>query len=454
MINILKNKRGSAMQLAIIAIALVGIGGAVITSMVVNQIKATSKSSQSLDLKYDVESGVEETIAEFIDKISAEGFKKEITEFNIIKLYVELADMLVKSNGVANTEINIILDKIGKGETVTKDEIGQIKSAIELAIKNEQGKSNPHADKLLNMVLKYTTFIQNNLFDSEGNTTINNINYAKCKEYINIIIENLSEIKFDDKSVEYGNISIAYRDTKLNNKNYKSLEGLYNVFNKTSGNIYVKLKELQSKNSEILINEWVEDNADLLIDSINDTNYKTIIDDEINLITEVEDYLNINKIDQEYKTTGSTKKDINDIVIQRLKIVKFEIDMLIDWINIMQNIAPDQSVEPGYGETLIIAVPKIVNLASSNCQVTYNTVNRNENEELGRVNLLNDVNWYKFEVIQRPSTSIVLDLKIISEINSSEENYKIESDIQVTIEQILSKNNYRVNYQVKDWKKV
>lgn len=465
MINKLKNQKGSAMQIAIIAIVLVGIGGAMITSMVINQIKSTHKASQTLDLKYDTEAGIEEVIGDFIDKINAKGFKREITEFNIVKLYVELAYELVQSNGVASREIEAILKKIGNGEMINKSEIIQVKYALQYAIGSEQGKSNPHADQLLKMALEYTLFIENNLFDTNGNLTIDGITFKKSQSFIRIIINDLTEVKFEDKDTVYGNISVAHRDTQCNYKSYKNLSNLYSNLNKDTGFITIKIKELTGLTNEEAIKTWVDKNTDTVIGNIEKTDYTNVIDNEISLI-QGGGYLETSDIKNLYKTTGDVTGDIfNNIVKDRLKIIKLEIDMLIDWIRLMQNLKPDTSGGTELTERLIIEVPKAIEIKNNNNEiiaktvaVNYDSENKAVNEKEGaeKVKLLDSTDskynkdFYSFEILKPPSTELVLNLDIVGKI----QKYKIQTKVDVKINDILSKDKYEVDYEVKDWKKV
>lgn len=462
--NKLKNQKGSAMQVAIIAIVLVGIGGAMITSMVINQIKSTHKASQTLDLKYDTEAGVEEVIGDFIDKINAKGFKKEIEEFNIIKLYVELANELVQSEGTADDQINAILNKISNGEMVNKSEVIKVRKTIQEAIEKKEGKSNPHADQLLKMALEYTLFIENNLFDINENLNINVITFEKSKSFIKMIIKNLAEVPFDDKqAIVYGNISVANRDTQYNSKGNNNLSNLYANFNKDKGPITIKIKELTKLTNEELIKLWVDDNANTVIGNIEKTDYTNVIDNEIKLIQGSE-YLKTSNIEKLYKTTGNITSDIvKNMVKDRLKIIKLEIDMLIDWIKLMQNLKPDGSGGTELKERLIIEVPKSIEVKNNKGEIIAKTVTveyDNENKAINelekRVKLLSSTdskynpNFYSFEILKPPLTEVVLNLDIIGQI----QEYKMEAKVDVKTHDILGKDKYEVDYEVKDWKKV
>ncbi len=469
MIKKINSNKGSAFIIAIIAIVLVGIGSVTITSMVINQIKNTHKSSQNTELKYDTEALVEEVTGEFIANINGEGYKREISEFNIIKMYVELADKLVKSNGIANTEIGDVLKKIENGELLNKEDILKIETELNKAILNQQGNSNPHADGLLTAALDYTVFIKKNLYkttDLNETPSIENITQIQSKDFIKIIISKLSEVEFPygqgNNSYLCGNVKVVFNDTIMNKYGYKYLNSLNNEFDKNStANIYSKVKELTLKNDISLINSWISTNANALIMKIESTKYRDTIDKEISLINNSSDsYLNTKDIIKKYKTTGSfSDTQIRQLVVDRLEIVKFEIDMLVDWIKIMQSLNQDNSGSNQIGQVLVINVPQNIeiknlagNILAKTTKVEYNTENRIENEANTRVELYEDDinNIYKFMILKPPTTTVILD----TDVEGIVENNKIQAKLKITINSIEDKDEFQVNYEVIDWKKV
>ena len=464
--NKIKCKKGSAMQLAIIALLLVSICITSISSMVINQTKNNMKSSQNTGVKYNTESGVDEVIAKFIEEIESSGEKSVADEFDILHKYVEITDILVGSNGIVNATISNILNNMKIG-IVTKTDMQALSKSLEETMQTA-GASNPDAKELLGIAKKYADFFSNYFFNEYNELDLKNIKYNTIKEFVNLIIENLAEIEFErgngnNKVTDKGNISVVYRDISLNKNHSKNIDNIYQAFitNPESTNITIQInKNLETKKTEDEINEWAKKNVDKLKSLLIKDSYKysDAIKREIELINKG-GYLNEKELKHYYSTTGNP--NYRQIVTQRLKIINYEIDMLIQWLEYMEDLSKINSSSGSESESienLIITVPKEINLPVSNddevkktLSIVYNETNKTDNINNKTINLIDDSEKLKFEILKPGlGTKIILNLKIQSQIDG----YTIESDVDVKIYEILNKNEYKVDYEVKDWKKV
>ena len=163
----LKSQKGSVMSLAIVLIVLVSIVGTSITMMVNNQMKTYQVNSRYSDLKYDTEKGIEEVIGKFIDNINVVGKNDQFSEAGILQSYVELADILVASNGKFNSAVNDVLNSIKQGVATKQDMNTLITEMNKLG--TMVGKSNPDAKELTGIAAEYATFFRDNFFNENTN---------------------------------------------------------------------------------------------------------------------------------------------------------------------------------------------------------------------------------------------------------------------------------------------
>lgn len=473
MLKKIKNKQGSAMQVAIIGILLVGFCSFTVTSMVINQIKTNSKSSQNTILKYETEEGIDETIAKFIENINITGNVVVTTEADILQMYVKLADTIVGSNGIVNAEINNILNNMDSG-IFTRSDLDQLAQQLGYIENDLAGNSNKDAKQILGIAKEYAEFFRDTLFDPKtSQLDVTRINYKACQKMIKNIFYNLQERVFEsgngaNKKIYDGNIGVVYRDITLNNNKYsKELDKLYNTFIKDS---YIKdrltsLSNIKYNTSEgetvtdSKIKDWARSNVSHIIKEIKDTDYETAIKNEISRINKG-GYIKESQIIGLYKTTGKGQVNVRNLVIERLDIVKREIDMLIQWLTYMDELSKDVTIGGSSSSStgdLIVSVPKEIKIEDNSNKekvgkVTHYTINSTDVTFLGK----DASGKYKFEILKTGlTTKIDLKLKTESQVqDSTKGNYKIESNVIVKINKILGKHDYNVDYEIADWNKV
>lgn len=469
----IKNNQGSAMQIAIIGILLVGVCSFTVTSMVINQIKTNTKSSQNTSLKYETEEGIDETIANFIENINITGEVVVTTELDILQMYVKIADTIVGSQGLVNAEINNILNNMKSG-IFTKTDLKQLADQLGIIETDLAGKSNKDAKQLVGIAKVYAEFFVNTLFDPDTNEIdINRINYKACQNMITDVFYNLQEREFEsgngaNKKIYDGNIGVVYRDITLNNNKYsKELDKLYNTFIKDSdikdrltslSNIKYNALEAETV-TDSKIKDWARSNVSHIIKKIKDTDYETAIKNEISRINKG-GYIKESQIIGLYKTTGKGQVNVRNLVIERLDIVKREIDMLIQWLTYMDELSKDVTIGGSSSSStgdLIVSVPKEIKIEDNSNKekvgkVTHYTINSED------VTFLDDDSSgkYKFKILKTGlTTKIDLKLKIESQVqDSTKGDYKIESNVIVKIDNILGKHDYNIDYEIADWNKV
>lgn len=472
MLKKIKSKDGSAMTIAIIVILLIGIFSSLIMSMLTNQIKFNMKNSKNTNLKYEAEAGVEETVANFIEDVNFVGNvtvnvpMESQSEFDIVRMYIELANAIIGGNGIDDSIITPILNEIKEGD-ISKSKMINLSEQLDIVI-NEIDRNNSskhgyaHKDviDLLNIAKSYTDFFIVNFYEVDGEDLKLNMDYSLCINLINKALYNLREMNFENDTDVYGNIGRAYRDLNfgVNGNGNKRLTKSYNLF-QNKNNIKIPyenltIEEAESKKNEIDI--WVGNNVSKMISKITAINYGDEILNNKNEIDKKSSYLKESNIKENYRKSSSycgwfsgCNIQHKTLVKNRLDIVKKEIDIIVNWLTNMQTI---KNMTNGSSRKPIMAIPKAIPNGNKNAQVLYNTINSNN------VNLLQDDNSgnYRFEILSLGSeTRIKFNLKVQSEVvNGENDNYKIEANIIVKIHDVISEDNYKIDYEIESWNKI
>lgn len=435
MLRKIKKQNGSAMSLAIALIAIVTIIGSSITMMVNNQMKVYQVNSRHTNLKYDTEKGIEEVIGKFIENIKVVGRNDEFSETGVLQSYVELADIIVASNGKFNSAVNDVLNRIKQG-VATKQDMNTL--IIEMnKLGTMVGKSNPDAKELIGIAVEYATFFMDNFFNENSN----GVSTEVAKEFIKKIINNLSTREFktgngNNSGTYYGNVGVVYRDLVTISKKGEPFKSIYTEFkNNNSTNVAGKLKNLDN---------LTENDIDRILSSINSTNYIENIKLEMNNVSKGS-YLNEKEIKHYYSTTGNVKNIDN--VSKRLQIVKKEIDMLVQWLNAIKG-----NMQGTEGETTIVSSLQVqvpAQVTESNGKTISITPVENDNITSTK-KIVDELEIYEINILSpSASTNILINL----DIQSKTDEYTIEADVDVNIYGIVSEVDYKVEYSVTNWNK-
>ena len=189
-----------------------------------------------------------------------------------------------------------------------------------------------------------------------------------------------------------------------------------------------------------------ENDIDNILKSIDSTNYIENIKLEIENVSKGS-YLDEKEIKHYYSTTGNVK--CIDNVSKRLQIVKKEIDMLVQWLNIIKG---NMSGIPDGGGSVIVSSLQVqvpAQVTQSNGRTISITPIENENIKSTKKQI-NGLEIYEIDILSPgASTNIVVNL----DIQSKTEDYTVEADVDVKIYGIVSDADYKVEYSVKNWNK-
>ena len=457
MLKKIKNKKGSAMTLAIIVLLIVGIGGTVTTNMVINQMKSTQKNSELIDSKYETEAEVEKVIGEYIDKINAEGDKTSISDFDVLYYYVNIADLLIKDNSkpikdaMASIKVNL------ENGILKKEDLESIYSNIG-TITSGTGNSRPEGKLFLEMAKYYTELFMDNLFGTNSNSDsmvdLSTLTVKNCENMINGVLKNLSKEEFSYKEkgktyTHYGNAGLLYRNIKFAENTSNNIDEIYIAF---GSNTNTKFGEITGK-IDSLLTQYNISNIDEIINEIKELQHEVKLEDEKEKVN-TGNYLNTGKLLDIYKkiSTGDVNDlDVTNMVKDEIMIVKLEINMLLQWLNIYKdlnsNTDSEGTVNPSEG--FRITVPK--EISWNNGKVVAKPRNVVEDfKDNPNITLINDpgLDIYIFEI--KSAHEIVLNLDVNAEI----ENYKIFADVELNINPIMTEHTYDIDYKVKSWNKV
>ncbi|MGL5754315.1 MAG: hypothetical protein ACRCYC_03220 [Paraclostridium sp.] len=219
----LKSKNGSAMVLAMIVIVLASIVMLILSKQILNQIKITKNTQDSIQTDYNVQGNIEEGIGDFISQVSIEGNNKSTESNSTGKIKYEASQSIVyrigrdvKANLLEAQLINKQLempDKVGnninsEGKYIdgksTYPEIGKILKEIyfDKTYKSETGKKSP-IDYVINQgeyingiteekqknIVDALTYINQNLSTVLNNEELNGGNPSTDKQLIKNLIQ-------------------------------------------------------------------------------------------------------------------------------------------------------------------------------------------------------------------------------------------------------------------------
>lgn len=211
--NKLKSENGSAMVLAMIVIVLASIIMLILSKQILNQIKITKNTQDSIQTDYDVQGNIEEGIGDFISEVSIDGNGK-VTESNSSdKIKYEASQSIVyrisrdiKANLLEAQLINkqvYMPDKNGndinsEGKYIdgksTYPEIGKILKEIyfDKTYESEDGKKSP-----IDYIINQGEYI-NGITEEKQKSIIEALNYTN---------ENLSTV-LNSEELNSGNASM------------------------------------------------------------------------------------------------------------------------------------------------------------------------------------------------------------------------------------------------------
>lgn len=244
----LKSKNGSAMVLAMIVIVLASIVMLILSKQILNQIKITKNTQDSIQADYNVQGNIEEGIGDFISQVSIEGNNKSTESNSTGKIKYEASQSIVyrigrdvKANLLEAQLINKQLempDKVGnninsEGKYIdgksTYPKIGKILKGIyfDKTYESETGKKSP-IDYVINQgeyingiteekqkdIVDALTYINQNLSTLLNNEELNGGNPSTDKQLIkNLIKQSQDYISYLINQLNSGFIYFQYGTT-------------------------------------------------------------------------------------------------------------------------------------------------------------------------------------------------------------------------------------------------
>ena len=244
----LKSKNGSAMVLAMIVIVLASIVMLILSKQILNQIKITKNTQDSIQADYNVQGNIEEGIGDFISQVSIEGNNKSTESNSTGKIKYEASQSIVyrigrdvKANLLEAQLINKQLempDKVGnninsEGKYIdgksTYPKIGKILKEIyfDKTYESETGKKSP-IDYVINQgeyingiteekqkdIVDALTYINQNLSTLLNNEELNGGNPSTDKQLIkNLIKQSQDYISYLINQLNSGFIYFQYGTT-------------------------------------------------------------------------------------------------------------------------------------------------------------------------------------------------------------------------------------------------
>lgn len=339
----LKSKNGSAMVLAMIVIVLASIVMLILSKQILNQIKITKNTQDSIQADYNVQGNIEEGIGDFISQVSIEGNNKSTESNSTGKIKYEASQSIVyrigrdvKANLLEAQLINKQLempDKVGnninsEGKYIdgksTYPKIGKILKGIyfDKTYESETGKKSP-IDYVINQgeyingiteekqkdIVDALTYINQNLSTLLNNEELNGGNPSTDKQLIKNLIK---------QSQDY----ISYLINQLNS------EFIYFQYGTTLGNEYINIISNQDINQltselDVSINylekivKSTSNLKDLDLESEKDKKSIEFIEYMLYTMKDVKDsdYINSLKIDiQKLKDCNNYDQKLNQVL--------------------------------------------------------------------------------------------------------------------------------------------
>ncbi|MEF9992164.1 MAG: hypothetical protein RR765_08700 [Peptostreptococcaceae bacterium] len=339
----LKSKNGSAMVLAMIVIVLASIVMLILSKQILNQIKITKNTQDSIQADYNVQGNIEEGIGDFISQVSIEGNNKSTESNSTGKIKYEASQSIVyrigrdvKANLLEAQLINKQLempDKVGnninsEGKYIdgksTYPKIGKILKGIyfDKTYESETGKKSP-IDYVINQgeyingiteekqknIVDALTYINQNLSTVLNNEELNGGNPSTDKQLIKNLIQ---------QSQDY----ISYLINQLNS------EFIYFQYGTTLDNEYINIISNQDINQltselDVSINylekivKSTSNLKDLDLESEKDKKSIEFIEYMLYTMKDVKDsdYINSLKIDiQKLKDCNNYDQKLNQVL--------------------------------------------------------------------------------------------------------------------------------------------
>lgn len=411
----LSSNKGSISVLTLFILALTILFIGLISNQILNQIKINKNTESYMENKYLAEAGIEQGIATYIKSIEINGIiSDDINKFNglnIIKQYLLQAKYINKNNGIIEDTIDNIISNIDQQINSNKVNLETIKGLIENLLNLESLNSNNAEKKLVKNEISIAHSYLLNMMDP-NKTSISNIKYII--ERVNSNIDS-SKMDVDD--------SYKMSDSETSVDNYL-------------GDLKNKLLDIGNKINSIEQNPSDISNIKSLEESI--ANLKKYIE-ITRRITQVKDPSILDKTSMTNKYGNRKDDNLMDILLNRVITINLELELINE-----------------YMQDMIDSMNK--SIYSDNRLYLHINYNQTDNKAYKIETIYSDLIYDILSVKKESNTQYEIlqkgaYIKIPIIVDSVSDKYKLQSKVEIVVKNILSEDNYTIDYEIISWKK-